>query len=70
MKLSLTKFTPTEREFDQGNIRENDIFTAPSRFYRYTEEKLTQFVSNHNVSKAVSELEFALKWTLHSHIPL
>ena len=44
----------------QNNVSENDSFTAPSRFYRYTEEKLTQFVSNHNVSKAVSELEFAL----------
>ena len=61
MKLSLTKFTPTEREFDQGNIRENDIFTAPSRFWKCAEEKMIQILSSrYGVSQALSHIRVHL----------
>ena len=32
---------------------DNDIFTAPPRFYRYTDEKITQILSSRYLSQAV-----------------
>ena len=40
--FTLNKFTSTKHELDKDNICENDSFTAPSRFYRYTDEEITQ----------------------------
>ncbi len=45
---------------NEKNIRENDSFTAPSKFYINTDEKITHILSNRYVFfQAMSLLEFA-----------
>ena len=45
--------TPTEHELHWNNICGNDSFSAPSRLYENTDEKITQIVLNYYLSQTV-----------------
>ena len=60
------KFTPKIHNLHWNNTCENDRFTATSRSWRYTEEKITQDLLSLKVSQAVSRLAFALQRKLRA----
>ena len=57
-KTQLSKFMPTTNEWNWKRGWENCSFTALSRVYRYTDEKVTQILSSHDSCQAMSRLQF------------